>query len=133
MSKHPIPVVRMILKQSDKILILKRSNTSHKPGCWNIPGGKVDFGDSIAGTCKKELKEETNLDLVSCKLLGYQDTLPEPEAEKHYLNLYFEVEFSGSIKLNEESSEYKWIHFREIKHLDLAFGNKEFLTEYAAQ
>ncbi len=130
MSSHPIPVVRMILKKDDMILILKRTNTSHRTGCWNLPGGKVDFGNSLEEACLRELKEETNLNAVSYRFINYQDTLPVENAKKHYLNLYFEIDFTGKILLNEESSEYKWISPEEIPHYDLVFGNKEFLQAY---
>ena len=81
-------------------------------------------------TCRKELKEETKLELIACRFLGYQDTLPPAGVQKHFLNLYFEVKYSGEISLNEESSDHRWISEDELDSYNIVFGNKEFLSYF---
>ena len=62
----PIPVVRLIIPDhGGKVLILRRGNTTHATGEWNLPGGKVDYGRTVEEDVRKELMEETALECTS--------------------------------------------------------------------
>ncbi len=60
--EYPVPVVRLILTDiQGKALILKRIDSLYGDGCWCLPGGKVDYGQTVAETVINELQEETGL------------------------------------------------------------------------
>ena len=95
-----------------------------------LPGGKVDYGDTIENTIAKELREETELVCTGSRFLFYQDSLPEGPGKMHCLNLYFECTASGSVRLNEESSEHAWIGPDDLDRYEVVFGNGEGLRRY---
>ena len=127
----PISVARLIVKNElGRILILRRANSFHAAGDWCLPGGKVDYGDTVEKSARRELEEETSLVCRSLGFLFYQDSLPPEPGEMHCINLYFECEVSGDIVLNEESSEFAWIAPSDLKNYKIAFRNDLGLVRY---
>ncbi len=127
----PIPVVRLIVKDDQgRVLILRRANSVHATGSWCLPGGKVDYGNTVEEAATRELEEETSLVCHSLRFLFYQDSLPPEPGEMHCINLYFECEASGNLVLNQESSEYAWIEPSDLKGYEIAFRNDLALLRY---
>lgn len=130
MSK-PVPVVRMIIANTEsKVLILRRASTAFGQGLWCLPGGKVDYGETVEQAVRKELREETSLQCESMKFLFYQDSLPTEEGKMHCINLYFECQASGELQLNEESSEHAWVSPSDLKDYRITFRNDVALVRY---
>jgi len=129
--QYPIPVVRLILRDSqNRILILKRSSTDHEAGCWCLPGGKIEYGQKVTEAIVVELQEETGLEVVNSRFLFYQDSLPFKPGGMHCINFYFECTVKGTIHLNQESSEYTWAAPQDLPGYKLAFRNYEALDRY---
>lgn len=127
----PVPVVRLIIPNKEgKVLIVKRAHTSHSEGSWCLPGGKIDYGQTVEQAVAKELSEETSLVCTSSRFLFYQDSLPKIEGEMHCINLYFECSVEGEIKLNDESGEYAWVGREDFEKYKIAFRNDEGLRQY---
>jgi 8-oxo-dGTP pyrophosphatase MutT (NUDIX family) len=127
----PVPVVRLVVTDQDgRVLILKRDETSHSKGSWCLPGGKVDYGETVVQAAAKELYEETSLKCRSARFLFYQDSLPPQPGEMHCINLYVECDTEGVLSLNEESSEYAWIGPEEIERYPMVFRNDLGLKRY---
>ena len=128
---YPVPVVRLIIADSaGKVLILQRQNNMQAGGQWNLPGGKVDYGRIVEDEVRKELLEETSLECTSARFLFYQDSLPLKPGGMHCINLYFECAARGSIRLNEESSQYAWVGPEDMKNYKVTFRNDEGLVRY---
>jgi 8-oxo-dGTP diphosphatase len=128
---NPVPVVRLIISdKGGKILIVKRANTEYSQDSWCLPGGKIDYGQTVEQAIAKELYEETSLICTSSKFLFYQDSLPKIEGKMHCINLYFECTVSGDIVLNDESTEIAWIGPDDINKYSIAFRNDEALIRY---
>lgn len=120
--EYPVPVARLIIANAEgKVLILKRQGGEYAAGQWCLPGGKVDYGDTVEETVAKELREETSLTCTSKKFLFFQDSLPLSAGKMHCINLYFECTVTGEIVLNEESSEFAWIGPTDIAQYQIAF------------
>ena len=129
--KHPIPVVRLIVKGPDgRVLILRRHHSEHGNRQWCLPGGKVDYGDSVAETVAKELEEETSLECLESRYLFFQDSLPAEPGKMHCINLYFECKTAGKLRLNSESDDFAWIDAAELSRYELVFRNDEGLLQY---
>ena len=131
MTEYPVPVVRIIIAdESGRVLILKRSVTEYAPGQWCLPGGKVDYGDTVEQTVRRELLEETALQCTDARFLFYQDSLPLEPGKMHAINLYFECTVKGSIALNEESTDCTWIDSAALEDYSLVFRNDLALRQY---
>ena len=128
---RPVPAVRLIVEDDRGwVLLLKRANTAYGSGEWCLPGGKVDYGKTVAETGTAELKEETSLDCVDMKFLFYQDSLPMAEGKMHCINLYFACRASGTIQLNDESSDYAWVDPADAGRRPVLFGGSAALDRY---
>jgi 8-oxo-dGTP diphosphatase len=128
---HPVPVVRLIItNKRGHILMLRRHSGEYSSGQWCLPGGKIDYGETVERTIAKELLEETSLSCIFSKFLFYQDSLPQIPGKMHCIHLYFECTVAGTIVLNEESSEFAWIGQSDLKNYDIAFRNDLALLRY---
>ena len=130
----PVPTVRLIVSNADgRVLLLRRASSDYGTGSWCLPGGKVDYGNTLEETVATELREETGLVCDSATFLFPQDSLPLEPGKMHCINLYFECRASGEFHLNDESSEAAWVRQEEIEQYEIVFGNDEGLRRYWAE
>jgi 8-oxo-dGTP diphosphatase len=128
---RPVPVVRLIIPDAaGRVLVLKRAIDSTDGGRWCLPGGKMDYGDTVEQAAIRELQEETSLQATNLRFLFYQDSLPPAPGRMHCLNLYLECSAEGEVVLNEESTEAAWISREEVPLFQLSFRNDEALLRY---
>lgn len=104
--------VKVLLKnQKGQFLILKRSSEKYKlvKGGWDIPGGRINPETNLVDNLKREISEETkmNLDDMTLKILGAQDIFHG--GNKHVVRITFEGRASGNPILSNEHSKFKWV------------------------
>ena len=68
-EKSPTIVVDAIVEKDYKLLLVRRKKDPFK-GCLSFPGGKVDEGEKVEDAVKRELSEETNLNIEPTDILG---------------------------------------------------------------
>ncbi len=125
--------VKIFLRNPEgKYLLVKRSSEKYKnaKGNWDIVGGRIEAGSSLIENLRREVKEETQLEITSEPVLIYaQDIMPNEE--KHVVRLSYSGETSGEPTLDtSENIEYKWLSIQEIKaHDDLDTYIKEILDK----
>lgn len=131
-NKLNFPVVKTtvgcILIKDNKILLTKRNIPPEKDK-WCIPGGHIDIGETAIDAIKREVKEETNLEIENLKFWCYWDEFM-PKIMNHSLVLIFQGNPKGEEKINNESSEYGWFNYEEISNLDLAFKYRDIFAKY---
>ena len=129
--QRPVPAVRLIVTDhGGRVLLLRRAGSRHGLGGWCLPGGKVDYGDTVETAAAKELREETGLRIEAVKFLFYQDSLPLEPGGMHCINFYFECRATGVLQLNAESSEAEWIGVEDLERYEVVFRNDEGLRRY---
>jgi len=130
-NARPVPVVRLIIPDGDgRVLILRREKTKYGLGEWCLPGGKVDYGETVEESIAKEIREETSLNCTATRFLFYQDSLPMRPGGMHCINLYIECRVEGTVRLNDESSDHAWISQGDLPRYSLTFRNDEGLLRY---
>jgi 8-oxo-dGTP diphosphatase len=128
---RPVPVVRLIIINSrGQALILRRATGSTAEGRWCLPGGKIDYCDTVEQAAARELEEETGLRATSLRFHFYQDSLPPTRGAMHCINLYMECTVEGKLVLNQESVEARWIGPEDLHRFPIAFRNDEGLVRY---
>jgi len=127
----PLLAVRAFIKDGNgKILILKRASSDNYGDQWNLPGGKVDYGQTAEEAIRREIQEETSLVCTSTQFLFYLDGLPEKPDAKHYLTLFFDCLVQGEISLNRESIDIAWMIPGEMSKYDFAFRTDSAINNY---
>ncbi|MBI5680798.1 MAG: NUDIX domain-containing protein [Methanobacterium sp.] len=119
--------VRILLTDDDgKILILKRSTDSKtNSGKWELPGGKVDQGESFDHALIREVYEETKLKVALDHVVGVcQQNLPFIRAI-HIVMSGKAVE--GELTISPEHEGYAWVFFEDLQHYELADWLEDFV------
>ncbi|OHA17376.1 MAG: hypothetical protein A3G52_03765 [Candidatus Taylorbacteria bacterium RIFCSPLOWO2_12_FULL_43_20] len=87
-------------------------------GRWDIVGGRIVPGSKLKENLRREVKEETGLEIISEPvLIAAQDIMPD--GDKHVVRLTYTAETEGEPVLNtSENTDYKWMLKEEIEALD---------------
>jgi ADP-ribose pyrophosphatase YjhB (NUDIX family) len=141
MSEHVVVGLGVIMVNKEgKVLIGKRKGFVPK---YSIPGGHLDTGETFEQGAIREIKEETDLDMVNPKVIGVTNNLETfKETGKHYISVVLlATEYSGEIKLQEpeKCEEWIWCDPRELPQphfdassmgVDLYLKNKFYIAAY---
>lgn len=102
--------------RGDEILLV--NHVKDAKSYWLLPGGGLEFGETMAAGLERELREEAGLETSTGKLLLIAESLP-PDGHRHVLNLTFLGQVvSGEAHLNEVSERLKGVAWR--RKADLA-------------
>jgi 8-oxo-dGTP diphosphatase len=122
----------LLFNDKDQLLLLKRSLTSKtNKNLWQLPEGKMEYGEEPIQTVERELMEETSLTLknpafftIKTSQMFFEDT------NYHLVRLVYKGDFTGTIKLDTEHSSFKWLSLDQIKQKkDLIPGLIEIVKE----
>jgi phosphoglycolate phosphatase-like HAD superfamily hydrolase/ADP-ribose pyrophosphatase YjhB (NUDIX family) len=112
-NRNQPPVVTvgaLIFNSSGQVLIVGTQKWSH---LWGIPGGKVKFGESSTDALRREIKEETDLDIDEIQFVLVQDCIHSPEfyRDAHFVLLNYTCRCVGPalVKLNQEAQQFRWV------------------------
>ncbi|MCX8015446.1 MAG: NUDIX hydrolase [candidate division WOR-3 bacterium] len=118
--------VDVIIDLSGKIVLIKRKNP---PYGWALPGGYVEYGESVEEAAIREIKEETGLDLKELKQFHVYSK-PERDPRGHTVSVVFTAKGIGEPKASDDASE---IGIFAIDNLPepIAFDHLQILKDYA--
>lgn len=107
--------VMCIIYDKEKGILFEKSADF---GVWCVPGGALEIGESLEEGLKREVKEETSLEIYSPKLLDVRSNIhivyPNKD-EVYYTEVIYEVnEYKGKLKPDAESIELKWFQVDEL-------------------
>jgi ADP-ribose pyrophosphatase YjhB (NUDIX family) len=104
MQLMPIPSVEAVIVMNGSLLFLNRKNQP-AAGQWWFPGGRIHRGESFEVTLRREVKEETGLEIISYRFIkAYSRVFPE----RHDITIVYLCKCKESkIKIDSEHSEYK--------------------------
>ena len=127
---RPIATVGALLYDGEgKLLIVKTHKWGHR---WGIPGGKIRRGESSLDALRREIREETGLEVGEPRFVMVQDSIDSEEflRPEHFLLLNYVVRVSpGDVLLNDEAQEYRWVSAAEALMLDLNRPTRTLLDE----
>ena len=121
--------IKGILCKNNKILFLKTTRV----GRYELPGGRINFGESVEQTFKREIKEELGFEKIEMgSLINTWSFMNIRENIKHHF-IVFDFEFftdESKIKLSDEHTEYKWVGKDDFEEMNMREGHKESLKKY---
>ena len=130
-QKYPEPTVgALIFNPEGEILLVKSHKWKEK---YTIPGGHIDLVERMEDALKREIKEETGLDIYDIKFICFQEFIFDQGfyKKKHFIFFDFACRTdSTDVKLNEEAEEYAWVTLEESLDLDIDPYTKNTIEEY---
>ena len=110
MDKKPKIGVGVIVIKENKVLLGKRKG-SHGEGSWCFPGGHLEFNESLENCAKREVLEETGIEIKNIRFETITNDIFKDE-EKHYITIFMLSEYdSGEVKVMEPEKCEKWDWF----------------------
>ena len=123
--RNPIITVDVIIETGGGIVLIDRKNP---PFGWAIPGGFVDYGETIEDAVRREAKEETDLDIDNVRQFHtYSD--PTRDLRHHTVTVMFIATASGTPKAGDDAGQ-AGIFTRETLPEDIAFDHRQILEDY---
>lgn len=106
---RPQIAVSAAIFRDGKVLLTRRARSPAK-GFYSLPGGRVEFGESLHQALSREVDEETGLEIKIVSLAGWREVLPAAPGASHYLIMSFAACWvAREPVLNDELDDYRWI------------------------
>jgi 8-oxo-dGTP diphosphatase len=124
---HPQLAVSAAIFRDDKILLVRRARPPAK-GFYSLPGGRVEFGETLHAALQREVAEETALKIEIIGLAGWREVVPGTSGGGHYLIMSFAARWtSGEPVLNDELDDFRWLPPDALGDLKLTDGLQEVI------
>lgn len=124
--RNPIPTVDIIIEiESKGIVLIKRKNP---PYGWAIPGGFVDYGESLGEAALREAKEETNLD-VELKKQFHTYSDPKRDPRHHTISTVYISKGKGIPEPKDDATEIGIFTESNLPN-EIAFDHRSILRDY---
>jgi len=124
--RNPIPTVDIIIELEDKgIILIKRAK---EPFGWAIPGGFVDYGESLEDAARREAREETSLKVELLGQLGAYSA-PDRDPRHHTISVVFWARARGKPEARDDALEVG-VFAKEDLPSSLAFDHAQILADY---
>jgi ADP-ribose pyrophosphatase YjhB (NUDIX family) len=126
--RNPFPTVDIIIEVEEGIVLIRRKNP---PYGWAIPGGFVDYGETLEAAAIREAREETCLDVELIFQLGAYSE-PDRDPRQHTVSFVFVARAKGTPKPSDDASEVGIFNITSLPET-MAFDHRKILEDYFEQ
>ena len=132
-NRTPIVTVGALIFNDDaKVLMIRTHKWSN---LWGIPGGKIKWGEPAEDALRREIKEETDLDINAVEFVLMQDCIRSKEfyRDAHFVLLNYTCRCAGApdVRLNEEAREFRWVELEEALAMPINTPTRNLLLAVA--
>ena len=113
--------VGAVIVKDGQAIIIKRANDPYK-GQWSIPGGRVELGESLADAVRREMREETGLDVQVGPLLEVFERIHRDDAGVRYHFVIIDYLCScvgGTLRAGDDAADAVWVTSEELDRCDI--------------
>ena len=131
MPEYPLATVgALVISPEERLLLIQTHKWKHS---WGVPGGKIDYGETIREALLREFREETGLELFDLHWGPVQEAVSSPEFHKegHFILLNFIARSSTeTVSLNDEAQAFVWVSAEEALSYPLNSYTRNLLDFY---
>ncbi len=129
MEKNFYVAVKALVCYGSKFLLIKRTTEARGDYYhWEFPGGRLEFGESPMQALKREINEETGLEVEKLILLNAWNSFKDECTE--IIGLTYICTANGdNVMLSKEHSDYEWVTYEEMNDYNLVKGMSRQLEE----
>jgi ADP-ribose pyrophosphatase YjhB (NUDIX family) len=125
--RNPSPTVDIIINIGESIILIERRNPPHG---WALPGGFVDYGETLEAAAIREAREETGLELENLRQFhAYSD--PNRDPRQHNISVVFTAEACGAAKAGDDAKNVRLFSMDDLP-VPLCFDHARILNDYIA-
>jgi 8-oxo-dGTP diphosphatase len=126
--KNPLLTVDTVITQNNSVILIRRKNPPFK-GSWALPGGFVEYGETVDSAAIRESKEETGLDIKLDGIVGvYSD--PQRDPRGHIISICFlGHKIGGRLVADTDAADVQSLKIDEISKIELAFDHNKILED----
>ncbi|BCA80184.1 NUDIX hydrolase [Desulfuromonas sp. AOP6] len=123
--RNPVPTVDIIIRRGNAIVLVERKNP---PLGWALPGGFVDYGESLEAAAMREVQEETGLSLTELNQFGaYSDPARDPR--QHTISFVFTATGEGPLVSGDDAADARWFELENLPQ-PLCFDHARIVQDY---
>lgn len=131
MSDTPEVAVGSIVQRDGELLLVQRG---HGPGAgeWSLPGGRVRHGEGLREAAVRETREETGVDVVVERFVGWVERIGDDHDPYHFVILDFAcaaLDPQQPAVAGDDATEAAWVSVDELDGLRLVSGLLDFLVD----
>lgn len=125
--RNPFPTVDIIIRRGAEVVLIERKNP---PIGWALPGGFVDYGESLETAAIREALEETALSLKDLRQFrAYSD--PGRDPRQHNISFVFTASAEGNLAGGDDAARAAWFPLDALPS-PLCFDHGQILADYRA-
>ncbi len=124
--------VKAAIYHYGKILIVRRSSEARGDyGTWELPGGRLEFGESPEDALHRELREEVGMDVSVIKLISTWTFLKDEDTQLVGITyLCYPLEEEQEVTLSHEHTDFDWLTDNGTKDYDFSVGVEEEIRSW---
>lgn len=128
---NPAVAVNAIIEKDESIFLVKRSIEPFK-GLWSLPGGFIEYNETVEEALVREVEEETGLKIKPIRVVSvYSNPIRSPV--KHVITIcYHCTVLGGALKFSDESMEARFFALDQLPK-EMAFDHRNIVEEFLAQ
>jgi len=130
--ERPIAGVGVVVFRNEEVLLVKRKKAPYK-GQWSIPGGKQRLGETVTKAARRELMEETGVEVNELTLIDVIDIIVPDEEGKilyHYIVADYRAHWlSGECSPGDDAQDVQWFNLNKLGLISLLDKTKKIILK----